>query len=127
MGVWACGRVGMRMGVRKRITVKKRKKKEKERKKENSLVWACGHVTDGRVFACGRTWMAVNKQTRKGEIKKEWNGLTAGGGHERVMFEHFEQCSNIAKQDQTVQTVFKQHTTARRAVRTPFEHMETNV
>ena len=85
MGVRACGCAGVRMGVRKRITVKKRKKKEKERKKENSLVWACGHVTDGRACACGRTWMAVNKQTRKGEIKKEWNGLTAGGGHERTV------------------------------------------
>ena len=37
--------------------------------------------------------MAVNKQTRKGEIKMEWNGLTAGGGHERAvrtLFEVFE-------------------------------------
>ena len=35
VGVWACRRAGVQMGVRKRITVKKRKKKEKERKKKN--------------------------------------------------------------------------------------------
>ena len=87
--------MGVRMGMWKQITVKKRKKKEKERKKENSLVWACGCVTDGRACTCRWTWMAVNKQTRKGEIKKEWNGLTAGGGHERAvqtLFEVFKHC-----------------------------------
>ena len=46
--VWACGRADGRMGVQKRMTVKK----EKERKRKDSLVfraggWACGRVADG--------------------------------------------------------------------------------
>ena len=53
MGVWACGRAGVQMGVQRRMTVKKERKKEKERKKKDSLVfraggWACGRVADGR-------------------------------------------------------------------------------
>ena len=94
--VWVCGCVGVQMGVQPcghadaNGCKQKRKEKhllgcfkrvdgraevdnckEKERKKKNSLVWACGHVTDGRACTCGQTWMAVNKQTRKGERKKK--------------------------------------------------------
>ena len=82
MGMWACGRADGRVEA---DNCKEKKKERKGKKKEHSLVWACGRVTDGRACACGRTWMAVNKQTRKGEIKMEWNGLTAGGGHERAV------------------------------------------
>ena len=88
---------------------KKKERKGKKKEKKNLLVWACRRVTDGRACACRRTWMAVNKQTnKKRERKKKWNGLTAGGGHERAvrtLFEHcvrtlpnkdklFKQCSN---------------------------------
>ena len=38
-----------------------------------------------------------------------------------------EHCPNSAKHGQTVQTVFEQHTTARRAVRTQFKQLEVGV
>ena len=61
MGVRAYGRAD---GRAEADNCKEKKKKEKERKKENSLVWACGRVTDGHACACRQTWMAVNKQER---------------------------------------------------------------
>ena len=60
MGVRTCGRVGVQMGVQKRMTVKKeRKKKRKEKKKTHWFSeWADGRVDMLRMgvreCACGQ-------------------------------------------------------------------------
>ena len=69
--------------------------------------------------------MAVNKKKRekeKGKRKRKDSPRVVGMS---VRFEHCSKCSNIAKQGQIVRTVFEQHTTARQAVQTLFERMES--
>ena len=71
MGVRTCGRVGVQMGVQKRMTVKKEKEKTH---------W-CSEQADGHVDVNG----CKQKEKRKGERKEKKEGLTAGSGHERAV------------------------------------------
>ena len=85
-GVWTCGHAGVRMGMQKRMTVKKKKKGKKKKKKRltgvlsrRMGVWTCCRWACVDALAGGRAWMRLRvdvngckqKEKRKGERKEK--------------------------------------------------------
>ena len=103
VGVWVCGCVGVWMGVQPCGHADADGCKQKRKKKKKHLL-GCFERADGRAEADN---CKEKKKERKGKKKGKLTGLGVW------TCEHFKQCSNIAKQDQTV--------------RTRFEHVEMNV
>ena len=149
---WACGRVAdgrAWMGLRADVNGCKQRKGERKKKK-NGLTAGGGHERAVRtlfeVFEhcqtrtnCSNSVRTAHHRTAgcSNSVRTVGNECiispntvrTVFGQHAKqwVMFEHCSNTSNSAKQGQTVRTVFEQHTTARRAVRTRFKQLEVGV